>query len=169
MAKKPATPSGSLNLRMTGYEVLTPSGGSSGQYTVNGLGQVIGDSNGSLNGVLTYTLVDAAAGTQDTCSDTVAGTLTAPTGSFAQSGGSFTGSLTLTAGNDAAANCEGATIALLCNRTLEHQNLVDSLDAGRYHCIATGVTAAGGGTTAIDAASLDVTIGSVEGANAPTD
>jgi len=46
-------PSGNLNLQITGYEVLTPSGGSAGQYTLNGIGQVIGDTGGSLSGGLT--------------------------------------------------------------------------------------------------------------------
>ena len=165
-----SAPSGNLNVRIDGYEVLTPSGGSAGQYTVNGLGQVIGDSNGDLDGVLTYTLVNAASASEQTCSDSLSGsTITAPTGTFSESGGSFTASLVLTAGSSATADCESATIALLCNRTLSHQNFVDDLDAGTYHCIATGVTAASGGTTAIDAASLTVRIGSVDGANAPTD
>ena len=165
-AKGAPAPSGNLNLRIDGYEVLTPSAGSPGQYTINGLGQVIGDSTGSLSGVLTYTLVDPSTPSEETCNDTVTGTVTAPTGGFSQPDGSFTINLTLAGGS---ANCEGATIALLCNRTLEHHNFVDDLDAGTYHCIATGVTAAEGGTTAIDAASLTVRIGSVDGANAPTD
>jgi hypothetical protein len=169
-AKGATGPSGNLNVRIDGYEVLTPSAGSPGQYTINGLGQVIGDSNGELDGVLTYTLVNVASATEQTCSDSVSGsTITAPTGGFSESGGSFTASLVLTAGSGATADCESATIALLCNRTLSHHNLVDDLDAGTYHCIATGVTAATGGTTAIDAASLTVRIGTVDGANAPTD
>lgn len=163
-------PSGNLNVRIDGFEVLTPSGGVAGQYTVNGLGQVIGDANGDLDGVLTYTLVNAASASEQTCNDSLSGsTITAPTGNFSDTGGSFTASLALTAASGAASDCESATIALTCNRTLQHHNFVDDLNAGTYHCIATGVTAASGGTTAINAASLTVRIGSVDGANAPTD
>jgi hypothetical protein len=167
-AAKKASPSGNLNLRVTGYEVL--GGGEAGQYTVNGIGQVIGDVNGSLSGQLTYTLVDAAAATEEVCGEQVSGTITKPSGSFGLSDGSFTASLTLAPVSTPAqtADCDGATVSLLCNRTLLHQNLADDLDAGAYHCIATGVTAAES-ATAINAASLDVTIHSVEGANAPTD
>jgi hypothetical protein len=164
-ARKP--PTGNLNVQITGYEVLTPSEGSAGQYTVNGLGQVIGDTGGSLSGDLTYTLVDVHLATEEQCHDTVTGTTTAPTGGFASSDGSFTASLTLAPGSGATADCEGATVSLLCNRTLLHKVFVDDLDAGTYHCIATSVAAVSGGTTLIDAASLDVTIDSVEGANAP--
>jgi hypothetical protein len=165
-AKK--SPSGNLNLRMTGYEVLAPSAGPAGQYTINGIGQVIGDTGGTLDGELTYTMVDAAAATEETCSDTITGTISAPSGSFSQSGGSFSASLTLAPSTAAGASCEGATVSLLCNRTLLHQNFVDDLDAGTYRCIGTTVAPATGGTP-ISAASLDVTIDSVQGANAPND
>jgi len=160
-------PLGNLNLQITGYEVLTPSGGSAGQYTVNGIGQVIGDTGGSLSGGLTYTLVDVHLATEEVCNDTVTGTITPPASGFASSDGSFIASLALVPGSSATADCEGATVSLLCNRTLLHQLYVDDLDAGIYHCIATSVAAANGGTTLIDAASLDVTIDSVRGANAP--
>jgi hypothetical protein len=160
-------PSGNLNLQVTGYEVLTPSGGVAGQYTVNGLGQVIGDMGGSLSGGLTYTLVDVHLATEEVCNDTVTGTITPPVGGFASSDGSFTASLALVAGSGATADCEGATVSLLCNRTLLHQLDVNDLDAGIYHCIATSVTPSSGGTTLVDASSLDVTIDSVKGANAP--
>ncbi len=165
-AKGPVGPSGNLNLRIDGYEVFTPTGEATGQYTINGLGQVIGDSTGSLSGTLTYTQVDALTATEDVCADGVTGTTTAPTGSFAQPDGSFTIALSLTSPQANPAGCGGATIDLLCNRTLVHHNLVSDLDAGTYHCIATGVTPTGG--SAIPA-SLTVRIGSVEGANAPTD
>jgi hypothetical protein len=161
-----AAPTGNLNLRITGYEVL--GGGSPGQYTVNGIGQVIGDTAGTLLGTLTYTLVDEAAHSEEECSEQVSGTISPPTGTFGAVGGSFTASLILAPAAGSTADCDGATVSLLCNRTLLHQNLVNDLDAGTYHCIATGVTAADG-ATAINAASLDVRIGTVEGANAPTD
>jgi len=161
------TPSGNLNLQITGYEVLTPSGGSAGQYTLNGIGQVIGDTGGSLSGDVTYTLVDVHLAAEEVCNDTVSGTITPPAGGFASADGSFTGSLVLVPGSGATADCEGATVSLLCNRTLLHQLYVDDLDAGIYHCIATSITPASSGTTLIDAASLDVTIDSVRGANAP--
>lgn len=105
--------------------------------------------------------------TEEVCNDTVTGTITPPAAGFASSDGSFTASLALVPGSSATADCEGATVSLLCNRTLLHQLYVDDLDAGIYHCIATSVVAANGGTTLIDAASLDVTIDSVRGANAP--
>jgi hypothetical protein len=161
------TPSGNLNLQVTGYEVLTPSAGIAGQYTVNGIGQVIGDTGGSLSGGLTYTLVDVHLATEEVCNDTVTGTITPPAGGFASSDGSFTASLALVPGSGATADCEGATVSLLCNRTLLHQLDVNDLDAGIYRCITTSITPANGGTTLIDAASLDVTIDSVKGANAP--
>jgi len=163
-AKGPA-PSGNLNLRIDGYEVFTPTGETAGQYTINGLGQVIGDSNGVLNGTLTYTQIDALTATEDVCPDTVTGNITAPTGSFGLADGSFTIALSLTP-PASPTGCGGAAIDLLCNRTLVHHNLVNDLDAGAYHCIATSVTPTSG--TAIPA-SLTVRIGSVEGANAPTD
>lgn len=163
-AKGPVGPSGNLNLRIDGYEVFTPTGEAAGQYTINGLGQVIGDSTGSLSGTLTYTQVDALTATEDVCADPVTGITTAPTGSFSQPDGSFTIALSLTSPPTNPTGCGAATIDLLCNRTLVHQNLRPDLDAGTYHCIATSVT----GGSAIPA-SLTVRIGSVEGANAPTD
>jgi hypothetical protein len=110
-ARKP--PTGNLNIQITGYEVLTPSEGSAGQYTVNGLGQVIGDTDRSLSGDLTYTL--------------------------------------------------------LASRLHQDQERLPIARVRRLICIATSVAAANGGSTLIDAASLDVTIDSVEGANAPND
>jgi hypothetical protein len=160
------SPSGNLNLRIDGYEVLTPTSEAAGQYTINGLGQVIGDTTGNLNGTLSYTQVDAAAASEDLCNDTVAGTVTAPSGGFGQTNGSFTASLNLTSPAGNPAGCGAATIDLLCNRTLLHHNLVNDLDAGTYHCVATSVTPTGG---SLVPASLTVRIGSVEGANAPTD
>jgi hypothetical protein len=59
------TPSGNLNLQVIGYEVLTSSGGSAGQYSVNGIGQIIDDTGGSLSGHLTYTLVDVHLASQE--------------------------------------------------------------------------------------------------------
>ncbi|HUN59208.1 MAG TPA: hypothetical protein VMU41_13930 [Candidatus Binataceae bacterium] len=165
-AKSASVPSGNLNLRIDGYEVYTPTGETAGQYTINGLGQVIGDSTGTLTGTLSYTQVDAATATEDLCNDTVAGTITAPTGSFGLTNGSFTASLALTSPEANPAGCGGATMDLLCNRTLLHHNFVDDLDAGTYHCVATSVTPAGGSAVP---ASLTVRIGSVEGANAPND
>ncbi|HTT76937.1 MAG TPA: hypothetical protein VMF50_13295 [Candidatus Binataceae bacterium] len=162
---KASAPSGNLNLRIDGYEVLAPTVNSPAQYTVTGLGQVIGNSSGTLDGVLTYTLVDVSAATQDTCSDTVSGTITPPTGNFSQAGGSFTASLTLTE-TSGGGECESSTIALLCNRTLLHHDFVDDLNAGTYHCIATSVTP---NDSSPIPASLTVRIGSVEGANAPND
>jgi hypothetical protein len=128
--------------------------------------QLIGDSTGSLSGTLTYTQIDAIAATEDVCADTVTGTTTAPTGSFAQPDGSFTIALSLASPQANPAGCGGATVDLLCNRTLVHHNLVSDLDAGTYHCVATSVTPTGG---SVIPASLTVRIGSVEGANAPTD
>jgi hypothetical protein len=161
-----AEPSGNLNVRIDGFEVFTPSGGSPGQYTINGLGQVVGDATGTLTGTLNYTQVSADLAVEDVCSDTVAGTITAPGGSFGLSGGNFTIVLDIT-GPSSTPACGSATIDLVCNRTLAHHNLVDDLDAGNYHCIATSVTPSGGASTI--PASLTVRIGSVDGANAPTD
>ncbi|MGA2409582.1 MAG: hypothetical protein ABSG46_04245 [Candidatus Binataceae bacterium] len=162
------TPSGNLNVRVTGYEIL--GGGAAGQYTVNGLGQVIGDTTGVLDGDLIYTLVDAGAATEEECTEQISGSITAPSGSFSLADGNFTGTLTLTPVSSPVqtADCDGATLDLLCNRTLLHKGFVNDLDDGAYHCIATAATASGS-ATAIEAASLDVTINSVEGANAPTD
>lgn len=137
------SPSGNLNLRMTGYGVLTPTGMPAGQYTINGIGQVIRDTDGTLK-ENSHTMVDAAAATEETCNDKVTGTISAPSSSFSQSGGSFSGSQPLTPGVQDGADCEGATVSMLCNRTLLHLNFVDDLDSGTYHCIATTVMPATG-------------------------
>jgi len=165
-AKGAASSSGNLNLRIDGYEVFTPTDEAAGQYTINGLGQVIGDATGTLSGTLTYTQVDAATPSEDVCADTVSGTITKPSGGFSLAGGSFTIALDVASPGSNPTGCGGATIDLLCNRTLVHHNLVNFLDAGTYHCVTTSVTPTGG--SAIPA-SLTVRIGSVEGANAPTD
>ena len=157
------------DLRIDGYGVLHPYRKRRRDNTrsINGLADSVnGDSTGSLSGTLTYTQIDALAATEDICADTVTGTTTAPAGSFAQPDGSFTIALSLTSPQANPAGCGGATVDLLCNRTLVHHNLVSDLDAGTYHCIATSVTPTGG--SAIPA-SLTVRIGSVAGANAPTD
>lgn len=159
-------PSGNLNLRIDGYEVFTPTGETAGQYTINGLGQLIGGASGDLGGAVSYTQVSAATASEEVCSDAVSGTIASPTGSFGSGNGNFTISLDLTSPASNPAAFESSTVDLLCNRTLVHHNLVNDLDAGTYHCVATSVTPTGGSEVP---ASLTVRIGSVDGANAPTD
>ena len=164
-----ATPSGNMNLRLGGYAVITPTSGSPAQVDIDGIGQVIADSTGGFSGALTYTAVSATLATEDVCTGTVAGTITAPSGAFASGSGEFTIGLTFTpSSSSTGTDCIPSTATLLCNRALAHMSLVDDLDAGEYQCVATGVTAGTGATATVNAASLKGSLDVSRGANAPT-
>ncbi len=164
-----ATPSGNMNLRLGGYAVITPSSGSSAQVDIDGIGQVVADATGAFSGALTYTAVSATLASEDVCTGTVAGTITAPSGAFASGSGEFTIGLTYTpSSSSTGTDCIPSTATLLCNRALAHVNLVDDLDAGEYQCVATSVTAGTGATAAVNAASLKGSLDVSRGANAPT-
>jgi len=168
-----AVPSGNLNLRVTGSELLTPGGDSSAvRLAIDGIGQVIGDSTGTLSGAETYTALVTNSSTvepaEQVCQGTISGSITPPAGDFASTTGEFTASLTFTPVADSASYCIPATTTLVCSRALFHEALVNELDAGEYTCVATGATAAGGAETTVDGVSLTVNITSVRGGNSPT-
>lgn len=158
-------PSGNMNLSFQGVEYVTISSEAT-QINVNGLGQLIADTQGNLSGAETFTAVSPESQTENVCSGAVSGTITPPSGGFGSGSGSFTASLAYTPGSGAGAYCLPSTTTLLCNRTLLHDNLASDLNAGAYHCVATGVSAAGGSDT-INAAALRARIGITRGANAP--
>ena len=55
-----AAPSGNLNLRTDGFELVTPNSGSPAHVDIDGIGQLIADTNGNFTGAETYTAVNPA-------------------------------------------------------------------------------------------------------------
>jgi hypothetical protein len=162
-------PSGNLNLRLDGYEVVTPESSTTpARLSIDAIGQVIADTKGNLSGAETINAVDSTVPAEEVCNGTVSGTITPPSGGFASGDGEFTISLSF-APTSTGAYCISATTTMQCNRSLLHKLLVDDLDAGQYHCIVTGMTAGVGATSTINAASLDGHLDSARGSNAPTD
>ena len=160
--------SGKFNLRLNGYEVVTPESSSAARLSIDAIGQVTGDAGGNLNGAETFNAVDPTVPAEEVCNGTITGTITPPSGGFGSGDGEFKVSLTFAPGS-AGSYCIPATTTMQCNRTLLHKLLADDLDAGQYHCIVTGMTAGGGSTTTINAASMDGHLDSSRGSNAPTD
>ena len=154
---------GNYNLKMGGYEVLTPVGGSAEKVDIEGIGQLNVTSAGAVTGAETFTSVNASAATEDLCSGTVTGTVTAPTGVFASGNGDFTIGLTY-APTSIGATCIPATTTLQCSRALLHVSNASNLGAGQYRCIATNVMAGSVATPA----SLKVELALTRGTNAPT-
>ena len=162
-------PSGNLNLRLNGYEVVTSESSTTpARLSIDAIGQVIADTKGNLSGAETFNAVDATVPAEEVCKGTVSGTITPPTGGFGSGDGEFSLSLSF-APTSTGAYCIPATTTMQCNRSLLHKVLVDDLDAGQYHCIVTGMTAGTGATSTIDAASMDGHLDSARGSNAPTD
>jgi hypothetical protein len=162
------TPSGNMNLSFQGVEYATVASEPT-TIQVDGLGQLIADKQGNLSGAETFTAVNGEGQTENVCTGSVAGSITPPNGNFGSGDGSFTASLVYTPANGAGAYCfpSGTTTTmLLCNRTLLHENLASELDAGTYHCVATGVSVSGGSDT-INAATMRARIGITRGNNAP--
>jgi hypothetical protein len=158
-----------MNLRLSGYAVLTPTAGTPAQADIEGLGQLTATTTGVLAGALTYSAVSAAAATEDVCNGTVAGTITPPSGAFASGNGEFTITLNFTPSTSSTGtDCISSTATLLCNRTLAHPTLASNLGAGDYRCIATNVTAGTGATATVNAASLHADLNVSRGSNAPT-
>ncbi len=159
----PPTPSGNINLRVEGYEITTATG-SSTRISIDGIGQLLSDTAGNLNGVETFTAVDpSGVNAEEVCTGSVSGQITAPSGGFASGNGEFKISLSYTPASGAGTFCVTSTASLLCNRTLAHPAYVNDLDAGEYHCVVTDLSGSG-----ITAASMNAHLGSVEGSNAPT-
>jgi len=158
---------GNYNLKMEGFEVLTPTGGSAEKVDIEGIGQLNVTSAGAVTGAETFSSVDASAATEDVCNGTVTGTITAPAGAFASGSGDFGISLTY-APTSTGATCIPATATLECSRALLHVNNASNLGAGQYRCIATNVTAGSGAAAAVDGASLRVDLALTRGSNAPT-
>jgi hypothetical protein len=159
----PPTPSGNINLRVEGYEITTATG-TAARISVDGIGQLLSDTAGSLNGVETFTAVDpSGVNAEEVCTGSVSGQITAPSGGFASGNGEFTISLSYTPASGAGTFCVATTASLLCNRTLAHPAYIDDLDAGEYHCVVNNLSGSG-----ISAASLNAHLGSVEGTNGPT-
>ncbi|HLW72398.1 MAG TPA: hypothetical protein VKS22_17475 [Candidatus Binataceae bacterium] len=168
-----AAPSGNMNLRTEGYELITPSGGATERIDVDAIGQVIADTSGNFTGAESFTGVNSAlppgSEVEDVCSGTLAGTITAPAGAFASDSGEFTLTSTYTpSSTSTGVSCIPSTVSMLCNRTLVVKKNANDLDAGQYHCLVTGVTAGSGATATIAGASLRGYIDSVSGSNAPT-
>ena len=159
-------PSGNMNLRLSGYEVI---GG--GQVSVLAIGQVISDSSGTFSGNATMTATD---GTEtDVCAVNIpsgGGQITKPAGGFSSTNGLFTitisgvGVTSSSGGTTFCGDNTGATFTLSCNRTLVHKNLVNDLDAGQYHCVVTGIT----GASAVTGQSMEGHLDIVSGSNSPT-
>jgi hypothetical protein len=159
----PPTPSGNINLRVEGYEITTATG-TVARISIDGIGQLLSDTAGSLNGVESFTAVEPSGVTaEEVCTGSVSGQITAPSGGFASGNGQFTISLSYTPASGAGTLCVATTASLLCNRTLAHPAYVDDLDAGEYHCVVTNLSGSG-----ISAASMNAHLGSVEGTNGPT-
>jgi hypothetical protein len=159
----PPTPSGNINLRVEGYEITTATG-TAARISLDGIGQLLSDTAGSLNGVETFTAVDpSGVNAEEVCTGSVSGQITAPSGGFASGNGEFTISLSYAPTSGAGTFCVATTASLLCNRTLAHPAYIDDLDAGEYHCVVTNLSGSG-----ISAASMNVHLGSVEGTNGPT-
>jgi hypothetical protein len=135
-------PSGNMNLRLNGSETIATD-----QVSFLGIGQVISNSTGSFSGSVTFTASDA------TESDTCTAPISLPLSSVAA---------VSTADTFCTAN-GGATLALSCNRTLVHKNLVSDLDAGQYHCVVTGISGSAGVTGQSMEGHLDISAG----ANSP--
>jgi hypothetical protein len=162
-------PSGNLNLRLDGYEVVTPEGSTTpARLSIDAIGQVIADTHGNLSGAETFNAVDATMPAAEVCNGMVTGTITPPAGGFGSGDGEFAISLSF-APTNTNAYCIPATTTMQCNRSLLHKLLVDDLDAGQYHCIVTGMIAGTGATSTINAASMDGHLDSARGSNAPTD
>jgi hypothetical protein len=54
-------PSGNLNLRLDGYEVVTPESSTPARLSIDEIGQIIADTKGNLSGAETVNAVDATA------------------------------------------------------------------------------------------------------------
>jgi len=160
-------PTGNLNLRLDGYEVITPEGSAPARVSIDAIGQVIADTAGNFSGAETVSAVDPAAPAQAVCNGSVRGTITPRSGAFGSGNGDFSISLTFTPAS-ASTYCIPATTAMQCNRTLLHRLLADDPNAGEYHCIVTAMSA-GAGAATIDGASMDGHLDSVRGSNAPTE
>jgi hypothetical protein len=158
-------PSGNMNLRLNGSEVITVATVAT-QVNFLGIGQVISTTGGAFGGGVTFTASDTAE--TDVCTGTITtgdGQITAPVGAFASGTGLFTISVPMTVSESTplcAAN-DSTTFALACNRTLVHKNLVSDLDAGQYHCVVTGIT----GNAAITGQSMEGHLDISAGANSP--
>lgn len=131
--------SGDMNLRLNGYEIV-----GADQVSILGIGQELVDTSGDISGDLTLSYTDS---TDPTDSGTCPGTLgdsnvTFQGGDFGTLGsGQFNITLEFTPKSPVGSTaCVDTTFTLLCNRTLVHKNLAKDLNAGEYHCVATGVT-----------------------------
>lgn len=154
------TPSGNMNLRLQGHEIIAAN-----EVSMFAIGQEIVDTTGSFSGDLTFTYVDTASTSTGVCGGSITGgAISAQGGSFGTLGsGQFTIAMTFTPQTTVASTaCVTTAFTLLCNRTLAHPKLTDDLNAGQYHCV---VTDAAG--TGISAASLDGHLDLVRGSNAP--
>ncbi|MGH7836896.1 MAG: hypothetical protein ACREQC_03625 [Candidatus Binataceae bacterium] len=168
------TPSGNLNLRMEGYELVTPSSGSPHRVDIDAIGQLIADTSGTFTGAETYTAINPAvppgSEPEDVCAGTIAGAIGAPAGGFASGTGEFTLTSTYTpSSGSSGASCFPSTVTLLCNRTLINKKNTNDLNAGQYHCLATNVAAGAGASATVNGASIRGNVASVSGNNAPTD
>ncbi len=157
-------PSGNMNLRLNGNQVISGS-----VVSVLAIGQVIADQAGVFSGSVTMTASDSTE--TDVCAVAIPsgdGQITKPAGSFSSSTGQFTitmASLAVTPISVSSTFCSAnnsESITLTCNRTLVHKNLVNDLDAGQYHCVVTGIT---GGSVAGE--SMEGHLDIVSGSNSP--
>jgi hypothetical protein len=157
---KTFTPSGNMNLRLQGREVL-----GSVEDGIFAIGQVLADTAGNFSGDETFTYVNSASTSTGVCGGSItAGTIKSEGGSFGTlCQGQFNLSFTFTPQTVVSGTpCVASAITMLCNRTLVHPILIKDLNAGQYHCVVTGVTGTG-----ISAASMDGHLDIVRGSNSP--
>lgn len=159
-AKGP-NPSGDMNLRLNGYEIV-----GAAQVSILATGQELVDSSGNIAGDETFSYIDSSSTSTATCDGTTSGKITPPTGTFGSGSGQFTITLNFAATSPVSSSaCQNTSYTLLCNRTLAHKGLVKFLNAGQYHCVATGVTL--GSTPAPIPGSLEGHLSIVSGSNSP--
>jgi hypothetical protein len=159
--------SGNFNVKMEGYMVITPSGGSAERLDLEGIGQLFVSARGSLSGAENFTSVNSSAASEDLCSGSLAGTINAPTGSFGTSSGDFTIGLSYTP-TSSGATCVPTNSTLSCSRALLRTNNETNLAAGEYRCVVANVTAGSGATATVNAASERIQLTSTRGSNSPT-
>jgi hypothetical protein len=157
-AKSVPAPSGNMNLRLQGYEVVGAT-----QFSILAIGQEIADTGGNFAGDETFTYAEPLSTSTGVCGGAIsAGAIVFQGGSFGTEGhGQFTISMTFTPTAPASNTpCQTTDYTLLCNRTLVHKTLANDLNAGQYHCVAQEVKVGGNPVGASLEGHLDIVSGS---------
>jgi hypothetical protein len=151
-------PSGNMNLRLQGHEIVGTT-----QDSIQGIGQEIVNTAGNFAGDETFSYADPQSTATGVCGGAIsAGAITFQGGSFGTEGeGQFTITMTFTPTTPVSNTpCQTTDYSLLCNRTLVHKTLADDLNAGQYHCVAREVTVGGDPIGASLEGHLDIVSGS---------